>query len=794
MAVRRKKNTTEQPPEPPVKGRKAATSSKKAEPAKKAAPATKAAAPRKRAATPAEAVEELQNVGADVVPSEPVAVEIPAAAPLDASMFAPDATPAEAAPRQAAEPTPAPAPEPPREADPVVEPKAIREHRVDQITPQIEPVSESNQPASLLSDWDFHLFAEGTHYKLWEKLGSHVVPGGTMFGVWAPNAESVSVIGEFNGWSRDAHPLRAVGSGIWEGFIPGVGKGTHYKYHIVSRHNGYRVDKADPLGIHHETPPETASIVWDLDYEWNDDEWMRNRRARNAFDAPQSIYEVHLGSWRRVSDDGGQTWRSMTYREIAQPLAEYVKKMNFTHIELLPVMEHPFYGSWGYQCTGYFAPTSRHGTPQDFKYLVDVLHQHGIGVILDWVPSHFPTDEHGLSYFDGTHLFEHADPRKGFHPDWGSLIFNYGRNEVRSFLLSSALYWIGEFHADGLRVDAVASMLYLDYSRKAGEWIPNEFGGRENVEAISFLRRMNEDIYKVHPDVQVIAEESTAWPMVSRPTYIGGLGFGMKWDMGWMHDSLRYFSKDPIHRRYHHNDLTFRMMYAFTENFVLPLSHDEVVHGKGSLMGKMPGDEWQRAANLRLLYAHMYANPGKKLIFMGGDLGQYREWNHDGSLEWHLLEHPLHGGVNRWLEDLNKAYRDLPPLHELDMMPDGFEWIDCCDSENSVVTMMRRSKSGEVVIVALNYTPLPRINYRIGVPKGGHWREMLNSDAPFYGGSGQGNFGGVDAVPIPLHGRRWSVTLTIPPLGAIFLMAQNDGAEVALEATESSSTSEESIA
>jgi 1,4-alpha-glucan branching enzyme len=536
------------------------------------------------------------------------------------------------------------------------------------------------------------------------------------------------------------------------------------------------------MAVHHETPPATASKVWDLEYEWNDAEWMQSRARHNSLEAPMAIYEVHLGSWKRTSDDGGRTWRSMSYREIARPLAEYVQKMNFTHVELMPLQEHPFYGSWGYQGTGYFAPTSRYGTPQDFKYLIDVLHQHNIGVIIDWVPSHFPSDEHGLSYFDGTHLYEHADPRKGFQPDWGSLVFNYGRNEVRAFLASSALYWLDEYHADGLRVDAVASMLYLDYSRKHGEWVPNEFGGRENIEAISFLRRCNEDIYKVHPDVQVIAEESTAWPMVSRPTWVGGLGFGMKWDMGWMHDTLRYFSRDPVHRKFHHNDLTFRMMYAFTENFVLPLSHDEVVHGKGSLIGKMPGDEWRRMANLRLLFAHMYANPGKKLLFMGGEIAQYKEWNHDASIEWDLLQQPLHAGVNRWVEDLNKAYRDIPAMHELDISPDGFEWIDCCDTENSIVTLMRRSKSNpdQVVVVALNFTPLPRHNYQIGVPRSGHWREILNSDAPLYGGSGQGNMGGVDAVPIPLHGRRWSATITLPPLGAVFLLsesAENDEEE-----------------
>jgi 1,4-alpha-glucan branching enzyme len=733
MAARRKKDTT---------GTGGGEGPKKPAMTRKRVSEKTAAAPRQRAANVSAVEEELQNVGADIIPSGTV------------------------------------------EADSTAPPKPeerILEHKLDQIEPEV------SVPASLLSDWDLHLFNEGTHSKLWEKLGAHLVPGGVVFAVWAPNAQRVSVIGEFNGWNNDAHPLEARGgSGIWEGFIPDVGKGTKYKYHIVSRFNGYTVDKADPFGVHHETSPQTASIVWDLEYEWNDADWMSTRAARMAYDAPVTTYEVHLGSWRRVSDDG-HTWRAMTYREIAAPLAEYVKKMNFTHVELMPIMEHPFYGSWGYQITGYFAPTSRYGTPQDFKYLVDVLHQHGIAVILDWVPSHFPTDEHGLGYFDGTHLYEHADPRKGFHPDWKSLIFNYGRTEVRSFLISSALYWLDEYHIDGLRVDAVASMLYLDYSRKSGEWLPNEFGGRENIEAISLLRRVNEDVYKVHPDVQTVAEESTAWPMVSRPTYVGGLGFGMKWDMGWMHDTLRYFSKDPIHRKYHHNDLTFRMMYAFTENFVLPLSHDEVVHGKGSLMGKMRGDEWQRAANLRLLFAHMYANPGKKLLFMGADLGQYREWNHDTSLDWNLLEKPVHAGINRWLEDLNKAYRDVPAFHELDMAPEGFEWIDCCDTENSVISLLRRSKSkpDELLIAVLNFTDLPRYNYQIGVPRGGHWEEILNSDAPLYGGSGQGNLGGVEAAPIPLHGRKWSVTMTLPPLGAVFLIArgevESEGDAVAME-------------
>lgn len=665
--------------------------------------------------------------------------------------------------------------------------KQLAADSTQQGTSEREQGSAAVPPASTdgFADWDLHLFAEGTHRKLWEKLGAHIVDGGVRFAVWAPNAIRVSVIGDFNGWNNDAHPLTdRTGAGIWEGFIPDTGKGAKYKFHIVSRYNdNYEVDKSDPFGIHHELSPQTASIVWDLDYEWNDAEWMRTRAARSGYEAPVSTYELHVGSWRRISDDGGQTSRFMSFRELAAPLVEYIKKMNFTHVELMPIMEHPFYGSWGYQVTGYFAPTSRYGTPQDFKYFIDVLHQNGIAVILDWVPSHFPSDEHSLSYFDGTHLFEHADPRQGFHPDWNSLIFNYGRGEVCSFLLSSAFYWLDEYHIDALRVDAVASMLYLDYSRKAGEWVPNQFGGRENIEAIAFLRRVNDDVAKVHPDVQVIAEESTAWPMVSRPTYVGGLGFGMKWDMGWMHDTLRYFARDTIHRKFHHNDLTFRLMYAFSENFVLPLSHDEVVHGKGSLMGKMSGDEWRKAANLRLLFAHMYANPGKKLIFMGGELGQYREWNHDAELDWDLLEKPVHAGIQRWLEDLNKAYRDVPAFHELDMAQEGFEWIDCCDTENSILSLLRRSKTkpDALLVAVLNFTEIPRHNYQIGVPRGGHWVEILNSDATIYGGSGQGNMGGVDAVPIPLHGRKWSVTLTLPPLAAVFLMVSDDGRDVAME-------------
>jgi 1,4-alpha-glucan branching enzyme len=626
-----------------------------------------------------------------------------------------------------------------------------------------------NTGRSLLTADDLYLFNEGSHFRLWEKLGAHRAEengrAGVRFGVWAPDAERVSVVGDFNGWDRGAAPLQPRGhSGIWEGFVPGVERGAVYKYHIDSRVNPHVVDKADPFGFLHEEPPRTASVVWDLEYEWSDGEWLAGRGARNAADAPMSIYEVHLGSWMRPGDDPS---RFLGYRELAPRLAEYAQRMGFTHVEFLPLMEHPFYGSWGYQTTGFFAPSSRFGTPQDLMYLVDHLHQHGIGVILDWVPSHFPTDEHGLAYFDGTHLFEHADPRQGFHPDWSSYIFNYGRNEVRSFLASSALFWLETYHIDGLRVDAVASMLYLDYSREAGEWVPNVHGGRENLEAISFLRRLNTAVYEKHPDVQTMAEESTAWPMVSRPTYIGGLGFGMKWDMGWMHDTLQYFSKDPIHRKFHHHDLSFRLIYAFTENFVLPLSHDEVVHGKGSLLGKMPGDDWQKFASLRALYGYMWTQPGKKLLFMGGEFGQWREWDHDSSLDWHLLEQPEHEKLQRWVADLNRLYREEPRLHELDFDPAGFEWIDANASEDSVLSYLRRDRSGGELLAVFNFTPVPRREYLVGVPTGGYWQEVLNSDAEAYGGSGIGNMGGVEATPVPFHGRSHSVALTLPPLGAV---------------------------
>src|SRR5437660_2421928 len=512
----------------------------------------------------------------------------------------------------------------------------------------------------LLTDHDLYLFNEGSNYRIYEKMGAHLVThdgqSGTVFSVWAPNARSVSVLGSFNGWDPKTHKLSPRGSsGIWEGFVPGASHGALYKFHIDSQRHGYRVDKADPIGLLHEKPPRTASVVWNLNYQWNDNEWMQKRAERTSSRAPQSVYEVHLGSCMRVPEEHK---RPLTYRETAPRLAEHCEQMGFTHVEFLPVMEHPFYGSWGYQVTGYVAPTSRYGSPQDFMYLIDHLHQHGIGVILDWVPSHFPTDEHGLGYFDGTHLYEHADPRKGFHPDWNSYIFNYGRNEVRSFLTSSALHWLGAYHADGLRVDAVASMLYLDYSReKSGDWIPNQYGGRENLEALYFLRQLNTDVYQEYPDVQTTAEESTAWPMVSRPPYVGGLGFGFKWDMGWMHDTLEYFSRDPIHRPYQHHLLTFRALYAWTENFVLPLSHDEVTHGKASLIGKMPGDDWRKFANLRALFGYMYAQSGKKLLFMGSEFGQWNEWYHETSLDWHLLDYPSHGGLQHWVQDLNATLK-----------------------------------------------------------------------------------------------------------------------------------------
>ena len=629
---------------------------------------------------------------------------------------------------------------------------------------------------SALDEQDLYLFREGSHLRLWEKLGSHPcrVGGraGTRFAVWAPNALEVSVIGDWNGWEPSRHALRARGdAGVWEGFVPEVAPGARYKYHVVSRERAYRADKADPFALHAEVPPRNASLVWSLEHVWGDREWMESRAPASARSRPLAIYELHLGSWRR-----GPGGRSLSYRELAPPLVDYVRALGFTHVEFLPVMEHPFYGSWGYQTTGYFAPTSRYGTPQDLMYLIDQLHQAGIGVILDWVPSHFPDDPHGLGFFDGTHLFEPADPRRRIHPDWDSFLFDYARPEVRSFLLSSALYWIETYHADALRVDAVASMLYLDYSRKPGEWIPNPLGGRENLDAVGFLRRLNEEIYRANPGVETLAEESTAWPMVSRPTSVGGLGFGFKWDMGWMHDTLQYMSRDPLERGQHHDRLTFRMLYAFQENFVLPLSHDEVVYGKGSLLHRMPGDEWRQFANLRLLLGVMYGQPGKKLLFMGGEWGQRSEWHHDASLEWHLLEHERHRGVQRFVRDLNTLHRGEPALHELDCDPAGFAWVDCEDRRQSTLSWLRFAASSPgVLLVACNFTPVPRHGFRIGVPRAGRWRELLNGDAALYGGSGQGNLGGVESEPVPRHGHPQSIAVTLPPLAVVIFKGQAAG-------------------
>ena len=628
------------------------------------------------------------------------------------------------------------------------------------------------RPDTALGEQDIHLFREGTHSRLHQKLGCHLHETGARFALWAPNARAVSVMGEFNGWNAEADQARqrADGSGIWEADVRGVEAGQHYKFAVFTQ-AGERLEKSDPFAFRAELAPGTASIAWRLDgHAWGDAAWMTGRATAQALNAPMSVYEVHLGSWRR--DASGQM---LDYRSMAPLLVEHVNKLGFTHVELMPITEHPFYGSWGYQTTGYFAATSRYGTPQDFKFLVDALHQAGIGVILDWVPSHFPADAHGLAQFDGTHLYEHADPRQGFHPEWNSSIFNYGRNEVRSFLLSSAMFWLDEYHIDALRVDAVASMLYLDYSRKEGEWIPNVHGGRENLEAIAFLREVNESAYRDHPGVQVIAEESTAWPMVSRPTYLGGLGFGMKWNMGWMHDTLSYMQQDPIHRRWHHGQLTFSLAYAFNENFMLPLSHDEVVHGKGSMIEKMPGDPWRKFANLRLLYGHMWGHPGKKLLFMGCEFGQQREWNHDRELDWNLLEgSDAHGGLQRWVSDLNRLYRSEPALHALDFDAAGFEWIDGGDAEGSVLSYLRKSADGETVLVVANFTPLARENHLVGVPAPGHWRELLNSDAALYGGSGVGNQGGVDSVPVAAHGRFHALNLRLPPLGVLVLKRQGD--------------------
>jgi 1,4-alpha-glucan branching enzyme len=630
-----------------------------------------------------------------------------------------------------------------------------------------------------LGETDFHLLAEGTHARLFEKLGAHVVAGDetcTRFAVWAPNAETVEVVGDFTDWQAGKVPLRAIGaSGVWQGVARRVGAGQRYKYRIRSRYGGYVVEKADPFAFAAEVPPATASVIATLDHSWGDAEWMQTRRAKNALDAPISVYEVHLGSWMRSPENPE---RPLGYRDLAPRLAEHVRRTGFTHVELMPVAEHPFYGSWGYQVTSFFAPSSRYGTPQDFMFLVDTLHRNGIGVILDWTPAHFPEDEHGLVFFDGTHLYEHADPRQGHHPEWGSAIFNYGRNEVRSFLISNAIFWLERYHIDGLRVDAVASMLYLDYGRRDGEWVPNSFGGKENLAALDFLRTLNLAVYREHPDVQTVAEESTSWPMVSRPTYVGGLGFGLKWDMGWMHDTLGYFEIDPIYRRYHHNKLTFRGLYAFSENFVLPLSHDEVVYGKRSLLEKMPGDDWQKFANLRLLFAYMWSQPGKKLLFMGGEFGQRREWSHEQSLDWHLLqEAPRHGQLQLLVGELNRLYRSEPSLHELDVSPGGFEWVAADDMENSVYAFLRKGREGAPDILAVfNCVPIPRFNYRLGVSEDGIWSEVLNTDSAAFGGSNHGNVGGVSATPVPSHGRRFSINLTLPPLGAVLLKALGRGA------------------
>lgn len=631
--------------------------------------------------------------------------------------------------------------------------------------------------STTLSDFDLYLIAEGTHNRAYERMGAHIVErggrSGVEFAVWAPNAELVSVVGDFNGWNPDSSPMRVrPEAGVWEIFVPDIGQGARYKYRVRSRYGRFAADKADPYGFAAEIRPQTASRVWNLeDYTWNDLAWMTERVKRHGLDSPISIYEVHLGSWRRVPEEGN---RWLTYRELAPLLADHVHDAGFTHVEFLPVSEHPFDGSWGYETIGYFAPTSRFGDPTDFMYLVDYLHQRGIGVILDWVPAHFPKDEVGLAYFDGTHLYEHADPRQGEYADWNTFAFNYGRHEVQTFLVSNALFWLEKYHVDGLRVDAVASMLYLDYGREQGEWIPNRYGGRENLEAIEFLRYLNQHVYSAYPDAMTFAEESTAWPLVSRPTYLGGVGFGFKWNMGWMHDIFEYISTDPIYRSYHHNGITFSLMYAFTENFVLPFSHDEVVYGKGSMIRKMPGDEWQKFANLRCLYGYMFGHPGKKLLFMGDEFGQWSEWNHDQSLEWHLLQYPFHSSLHRWVRDLNTLYRGEPALHELDCEPSGFEWVDCTDSQRSIVSFLRRGRQpADTLLFVCNFTPIPRQNYRVGAPQGGYWRETLNSDAPLYGGSGQGNMGGLSAAPLPIHGRPFSLNMTLPPLGVVIVKRED---------------------
>ncbi|NND24839.1 MAG: 1,4-alpha-glucan branching protein GlgB [Flavobacteriaceae bacterium] len=628
---------------------------------------------------------------------------------------------------------------------------------------------------SLFTEFDIDLFKAGKHYKLYEKFGAHPMTKdgveGTYFAVWAPSAKQVSVVGDFNYWLEGDHQLtvRWDESGIWEGFITGVGKGTTYKYKIQSHHNDIKTEKADPFARRCEHPPNTASIVWDEPYKWKDTNWMKKRKKHNALDAPYSVYEIHLGSWKKQLEEG----RFLSYVELAEDLVSYVKDMKFTHVEFMPIMEFPYDPSWGYQLTGYFAPTSRFGYPEEFKLLVDTFHQNNIGVILDWVPSHFPEDAHGLGFFDGSSLYEHPDKRKGYHPDWKSLIFNYGRNEVKSFLISNAIFWLDQYHADGLRVDAVASMLFLDYSRDEGEWEPNQFGGRENLDAIAFIKEMNEAVYSSFPDVQTIAEESTSFPMVSKPTFLGGLGFGMKWMMGWMHDTLVYFSKEPIYRKHHQNDLTFSMTYAFTENFMLPLSHDEVVYGKHSLLGRMPGDEWQRFANLRLLYSYMFTHPGTKLLFQGAEFGQSEEWNFQQSLDWHLLKYDVHKGIQALVKDLNGLYRKEKALHEKQFSADGFEWIDYNDAENSVLVYIRKGNDPlQDVIIACNMTPVPKENYRIGLPRSGKIKEIFNSDLKKYAGSGAYKNKLSASEAIDWQFRSHSVEITIPPLGMVALKYQ----------------------
>ncbi len=635
-----------------------------------------------------------------------------------------------------------------------------------------ETENHPHRHSRILSDFDLYLFGEGNHLRIYDKLGAHPVTldgtEGTYFAVWAPNAQRASVVGDFNDWDGRRHPMRSVGhSGVWEAFVPGAQAGQRYKFELLTRH-GHLLVKVDPFAFEFEVPPLSASVICRPDYQWRDEEWMRSRPQFDSwFKRPMAVYEVHLGSWARIPEEDD---RFLTYRELAGRLIPYVKEMGYTHIELLPVMEHPFAGSWGYQVIGFYAPTSRFGSPADFKAFVDECHLHGIGVILDWVPGHFPKDAHGLAWFDGTALFEHADPRQGEHREWGTLIFNYGRNEVRNFLLSNALFWLGEYHVDGLRVDAVASMLYLDYSRQEGEWVPNRYGGRENLEAIEFLRQLNTLTHSEQPGSITVAEESTAWPSVSRPIYVGGLGFTYKWNMGWMNDILEYVRLDPVHRRWHHQHLTFSLLYAFTENFILPFSHDEVVHGKGSMFGKIPGDDWQKAATLRALYGFMYSHPGKKLMFMGGEFGQGREWNYDSSLDWHLLEQPPHAGLRRYVRDLNRVYRSERALYECDFDGSGFQWIDCNDSDNSVVSFIRRSHDGsELVLAILNFTPVPRDGYRIGVPVAGTYGELVNSDAEIYGGANLGNAGAVATEPIASHGYADSLRLTLPPLGCLLL-------------------------